>query len=42
MIERTVASGQFKESDDVSASLSRDRRKTARRKARPGQGDKGD
>jgi hypothetical protein len=39
---RRSKTGRFKESDDVSASLSRDRRKRAKRKARPGQGDKGD
>jgi hypothetical protein len=34
--------GRFKESDDVSSSLSSDRRKQAKRKAPRGQGDKGD
>lgn len=34
--------GQFKEVDDVSRSLSQDRRKTAKRAATPGQGDRGD
>ena len=34
--------GQFKESDDVSRSLSADRRKRAKTKAKPGQGDRGD
>jgi hypothetical protein len=34
--------GRFKESDDVSRSLSSDRRKRAKRKASRGQGDKGD
>lgn len=34
--------GRFKESDDVSRSLSTDRRKRAKRKAPRGQGDKGD
>ena len=34
--------GRFKESDDVGASLSTDRRKRAKRKAPRGQGDKGD
>lgn len=34
--------GRFKESDDVSRSLSSDRRKRAKRKAPRGQGDKGD
>jgi len=39
---RRSAKGRFKESDDVSASLSADRRKRAKRKSKPGQGDKGD
>lgn len=39
---RRSKKGRFKESDDVSASLSTDRRKRARRKATSGQGDKGD
>lgn len=39
---RRSKKGRFKESDDVSASLSTDRRKRARRKAKSGQGDKGD
>jgi hypothetical protein len=34
--------GQFKESDDVGQSLSADRRQRAKRKAKRGQGDKGD
>lgn len=34
--------GQFKESDDVSRSLSSDRRRPAKRKAPKGQGDRGD
>jgi hypothetical protein len=34
--------GQFKESDDVGLSLSADRRRRAKRKAKRGQGDKGD
>ncbi|EJZ18453.1 hypothetical protein NE852_31530 (plasmid) [Rhizobium sp. Pop5] len=34
--------GRFKESDDVSRSLSSDARHEARREAKPGQGDKGD
>jgi hypothetical protein len=34
--------GRFKESDDVGRSLSADRRRRAKAKARPGQGDKGD
>ena len=39
---RRTKRGRFKESDDVSASLSTDRRKKARRKAPKGQGDRGD
>ena len=34
--------GQFSESDDVGRSLSADRRKTAKRKVKSGQGDRGD
>ena len=34
--------GRFKESDDVSRSLSQDRRRTAKTDAKPGQGDRGD
>jgi hypothetical protein len=34
--------GRIKESDDQSRSLSRDRRRTAKRKTRSGQGDRGD
>lgn len=39
---RRSAGGQFKESDDVSRSLSQDRRRKAKKKTRSGQGDKGD
>jgi hypothetical protein len=39
---RRRAAGTFKESDDVGRSLSTDRRKKAKAKAKPGQGDKGD
>jgi hypothetical protein len=39
---RRNAKGQFKESDDVGRSLAADRRKKAKTKAKPGQGDKGD
>lgn len=39
---RRGARGQFKESDDVGKSLSADRRKKAKRKAKRGQGDRGD
>ena len=34
--------GQFKESDDVGRSLSRDRQQQAKRKVPAGQGDRGD
>ena len=34
--------GKFKESDDVSRSLSQDQRKDAQTQSKPGQGDKGD
>lgn len=40
--ERRDEQGQFKESDDVSRSLSQDVRKSAKTEAKPGQGDKGD
>jgi hypothetical protein len=39
---RRTQRGRFKESDDVSKSLSSDRRKQAKRKAPQGQGDRGD
>jgi hypothetical protein len=39
---RRGAGGRFKESDDVGRSLSADRRRTAKTKAKKGQGDKGD
>ena len=39
---RRDAKGQFKESDDVSRSLSADRRRHAKTKSKPGQGDRGD
>jgi hypothetical protein len=39
---RRGAKGQLKESDDVGKSLSADRRKKAKTKAKRGQGDKGD
>lgn len=39
---RRSKGGQFKESDDVSRSLSADRRRKARTKAKRGQGDRGD
>jgi hypothetical protein len=34
--------GRFNESDDVGRSLSQDRRRKAKKAAKPGQGDKGD
>lgn len=34
--------GQFKESDDVGKSLSQDRKRQAKTKSKPGQGDRGD
>ena len=39
---RRGAGGKFKESDDVSRSLSADRRKKAKAKVKSGKGDKGD
>ena len=39
---RRGAKGQFKESDDVGKSLTRDRGKKAKNKVKSGQGDKGD
>jgi hypothetical protein len=39
---RRRAGGTFKESDDVGRSLSGDRQKKAKTKAKQGQGDKGD
>jgi len=39
---RRRADGTFKESDDVGRSLSADRRKHAKTKAKKGQGDRGD
>ena len=39
---RRGAKGQFKESDDVGRSLSRDRRIKAKGKVKSGQGDRGD
>lgn len=39
---RRDGEGQFKESDDVSRSLSADARKKAKTKVAPGQGDRGD
>ena len=34
--------GRFKESDDVSRSLSQDQRREAKTRSKPGQGDRGD
>jgi len=39
---RRDASGRFKESDDVSRSLSADSRRSAKTVSRSGQGDRGD
>jgi hypothetical protein len=39
---RRSKTGQFKESDDVSRSLSADRRRKAKRPAKKGEGDRGD
>ena len=39
---RRSKQGRFKESDDVGRSLSADRRRKAKTRAKPGQGDKGD
>jgi hypothetical protein len=39
---RRSADGQFKESDDVGRSLTRDRKRKATKKAKRGQGDRGD
>lgn len=39
---RRDAEGQFSESDDVSRSLSQDRKRTAKTEAKPGYGDRGD
>ncbi len=39
---RRDEAGQFKESDDVGRSLTQDRRRKAKKVAKPGQGDKGD
>jgi hypothetical protein len=39
---RRDAKGRISESDDVSRSLSQDRRRKAKKAAKPGQGDRGD
>jgi hypothetical protein len=39
---RRGTAGRFKESDDVGKSLTADRRKKAKAKGKPGQGDRGD
>jgi hypothetical protein len=39
---RRDTSGQFKESDDVGRSLTKDRKQSAKRKVPAGQGDRGD
>lgn len=42
MYGRRDVQGRFREMDDVSRSLSTDRRRQAKNKARSGQGDRGD
>jgi hypothetical protein len=39
---RRASGGQFSESDDVGRSLSTDRRRKAKKKAKRGEGDRGD
>jgi hypothetical protein len=39
---RRDSTGKFKEMDNVSKSLSQDRKRTAKTSAKPGQGDRGD
>jgi hypothetical protein len=39
---RRDGAGRFKESDDVGRSLANDRRRKAKTRSKPGQGDKGD
>jgi hypothetical protein len=39
---RRDGQGQFKESDDMGRSLSQDRKRSAKTKVPPGQGDRGD
>lgn len=39
---RRDAQGRFTESDDVSRSLSQDRKRSAKSDTKPGQGDRGD
>jgi hypothetical protein len=39
---RRDEAGRFSESDDVSRSLSQDRKRTAKNDTKPGQGDRGD
>ena len=39
---KRTATGRFKESDDVSRSLSADRRRTAKKRTKSGYGDQGD
>ena len=39
---RRNAQGRFQEVDDVGRSLTRDRKRRAKTKAKPGQGDRGD
>ena len=42
MFAKRGAGGRFKEMDDVGRSLSADRRRTAKKKTKSGQGDQGD
>ena len=39
---RRSTAGRFKESDDVGRSLTKDRKRKAKKKAKRGQGDRGD
>jgi hypothetical protein len=39
---RRSPAGQFKESDDVGRSLTQDRKRAAKTRVKPGQGDRGD
>jgi hypothetical protein len=39
---RRDAKGRIKESDDVGRSLSQDQKRSAKHRAKPGQGDRGD
>jgi len=39
---RRTTNGRFSEHDDAGKSLAQDRKRAAKRRAKPGQGDKGD